>query len=166
MAKTALEGTPIILKGTEINVGDNAPKVTVVDKDLNSLVVGGAMDETQILIAVPSLDTSVCAAQARKFNESASKLPNTKVNLISMDLPFAMGRFCTTEGIENLNTGSDFKSKSFGNAYGILVGDGPLEGLLARAIFIIDTKGEVIYKQIVPEITQEPDYEDVLKMFK
>ncbi|NLC27530.1 MAG: thiol peroxidase [Campylobacteraceae bacterium] len=164
MAKTALKGTPVTLKGTPINVGDGAPEVTLAAKDLSPLRVGGAKEKTQVLVVVPSLDTPVCAAEARKFNESTAKITNVEVTLISMDLPFAMGRFCTTEGIENLNVGSDFKSKEFANSYGVLIGDGPLEGLTGRAIFVINTKGEVTYKQIVPEITEEPDYEDVLKI--
>lgn len=163
MAQTALKGNPVELEGTFLNVGDLAPEVIVVSKDLSPLSVGGAKGKKQVLVVVPSLDTPVCAAETRKFNETAAKTPGVEVSVISMDLPFAMGRFCTTEGIENLQVGSDFRSKEFANAYGVLIKDGPLQGLTCRAIFIVSEDGKIAYKQIVPEITQEPDYEDALQ---
>ena len=162
MAQTALKGNPVTLSGTPVNVGDNAPQITVVAKDLSPLTVGGAKDKKQVLVVVPSLDTPVCAAETRKFNEAATKTPGVEVSVISMDLPFAMGRFCTTEGIENLQVGSDFKAKEFANAYGVLIGDGPLAGLTCRAIFVVSNEGKITYKQIVPEITEEPNYEEAL----
>jgi thiol peroxidase len=162
MAQTALKGNPVALSGTPINVGDNAPQITVVAKDLSPLTVGGAKDKKQVLVVVPSLDTPVCAAETRKFNEAAAKTPGVEVSVVSMDLPFAMGRFCTTEGIENLQVGSDFKAKEFANAYGVLIGDGPLAGLTCRAIFVVSNEGKITYKQIVPEITEEPNYEEAL----
>ncbi len=162
MATTKLKGKEIKLSGNEVNVGDIAPIVKVVDKDLNEIQIGGQQGKAQIVVVVPSLDTDVCAAEARKFNEEAAKIENAEVVVVSMDLPFAMKRFCTTEGIENLKTGSDFRNKEFAKAYGVLISEGPLAGLTCRAVFIIDASGIITYKQIVPEITEEPDYEEVL----
>ena len=166
MASTALKGNLVNLAGTEVNVGDNAPEVVVVGKDLSEIKVGGASGKTQILVVVPSLDTAVCAAEARRFNTEAAAVEGATVTVISMDLPFAMGRFCTTEGIENLSTGSDFRNKDFANSYGVLLADGPLAGVTARAIFIVNAEGVITYKEIVPEITSEPEYEAALAAAK
>lgn len=165
MATTMLKGNVVNLTGTEVNVGDKAPVVNVVGKDLSNITVGQS-EKSQIVVVVPSLDTAVCAAETRRFNTEAAKVDNAEVVVVSMDLPFAMGRFCTTEGIENLQVGSDFRNKDFANAYGVLIADGPLAGVTARAIFVINKEGTVTYKQIVPEITQEPDYEEALEAIK
>ncbi len=166
MAQTALKGNPVALSGNEVSVGDKAPKTVVVGKDLSEIEVGGATGKKQVIVVVPSLDTPVCAAETRKFNEEAAKINNASVTVVSMDLPFAMGRFCTTEGIENLSVGSDFRNKDFANAYGVLVADGPLAGVTCRAIFVVGEDGVVTYKEIVPEITAEPDYESALNAIK
>lgn len=166
MAKTALKGTPVSLAGTELAVGDLAPSVTVVGKDLSEITVGGAKGKTQLLVIVPSLDTAVCASETRKFNVEAAKTEGVEVTVVSMDLPFAMGRFCTTEGIENLAVGSDFRNKTFANAYGVLLADGPLAGVTCRAIFVVDAQGKITYKEIVPEITAEPNYDAALSALK
>lgn len=162
MASTNLKGNPVTLGGNEINVGDNAPKVTLVAQDLSEISVGGANDKKQVIVVVPSLDTPVCAAETRRFNEEAASIAGAEVIVVSMDLPFAMKRFCTTEGIENLKVGSDFRNKDFANGYGVLLADGPLAGVTGRAIFVVGTDGKVTYKEIVPEITSEPNYEDAL----
>ncbi|MCF6172504.1 MAG: thiol peroxidase [Campylobacteraceae bacterium] len=166
MATTNLKGNSVNLAGNEVNVGDLAPVISVVSSDLSDIKIGGAQGKAQILVVVPSLDTAVCAAETRKFNEEAAKLENASVTVISMDLPFAMGRFCTTEGIENLKVGSDFRDKTFANAYGVLLADGPLAGLTCRAIFIVDVNGKISYKEICPEITSEPNYEAALAAVK
>ena len=158
MAKTNLKGNPVELIGNEINVGDKAPIVNVVAQNLSDVQIGG---KAQIIVVVPSLDTPVCAAETRKFNEEAART-DAEVIVVSMDLPFAMGRFCTTEGIENLTVGSDFRNKDFANSYGVLIADGPLAGVTCRAIFVTDDEGIVKYKEICPEITAEPDYEAAL----
>ena len=159
MATVTLKGNSCNLTGTEINVGDIAPQVTVVASEgLADKVVGGASDKVQIIVAVPSLDTPVCAAETRKFNSEAASITGAEVTIVSMDLPFAAGRFCTAEGIENLTVTSDFRNKDFANAYGVLIADGALAGITCRAIFVADKDGRVTYKQIVPEITEEPDY--------
>ncbi|BBG65537.1 thiol peroxidase, Tpx-type [Hydrogenimonas sp.] len=166
MATTKLKGNEVKLAGNEVNVGDIAPVVKVTDRDLGEIQIGGQQGKAQIVVVVPSLDTDVCAAETRRFNEEAAKIENAEVVVVSMDLPFAMKRFCTTEGIENLKTASDYKNRDFAEAYGVLIAEGPLAGLTCRAVFIIDANGVVTYKQIVPEITEEPDYEEVLNAAK
>ena len=166
MSQTNLKGNPVALSGNEVNVGDKAPQVVVVGKDLGEISVGGATGKKQVIVVVPSLDTPVCAAETRKFNEEAAKIDNASVTVVSMDLPFAMGRFCTTEGIENLSVGSDFRNKDFANSYGVLVADGPLAGVTCRAIFVVNEDGVVTYKEIVPEITEEPNYSGALEAIK
>lgn len=163
MSTVKFQGSTVNLQGENISVGDMAPVVEVVGQDLKPIKVGGSSDKVQILIAVPSLDTSVCATETRKFNQNAANQEGVKLTVISMDLPFAMGRFCSTEGIENLTVGSDFRNKDFANAYGILMKDGPLAGLCARAIFVVGKDGKIIHKELVSEVTTEPDYEAIKK---
>ena len=162
MATTKLKGNEVKLSGGEVNVGDTAPIVNVVGKDLSDIQVGGQQGKAQIIVVVPSLDTPVCAAETRKFNEKAAAMENAEVTIVSMDLPFAMGRFCTTEGIENLQVGSDFRAKMFAKSYGVLIADGPLAGVTCRAIFVVNASGVVTYKDICEEITEEPDYDSAI----
>ena len=162
MATTMLKGNEVNLSGAELNVGDTAPVVTVVAKDLSDVQVGGQNGKSQIIVVVPSLDTPVCAAETRKFNEEAAKAENAEVIVVSMDLPFAMGRFCTTEGIENLTVGSDFRAKAFAKSYGVLIANGALAGVTCRAVFVINASGIITYKEICPEITEEPNYDAAL----
>ena len=156
------------LAGTEINVGDTAPEVTVVNCNpmLQNETIGGAQDSVQLVIVVPSLDTGVCDAETRRFNTEVSAIEGVNVKTISMDLPFAAAKFCATAGIDNLAVCSDFRNKDFSNAYGMLLADGPLAGVTARCIFVIGTDGKVAYKQLVPEITSEPDYAAVIEAAK
>ena len=161
MLKTKLKGNDVSLSG-DIKVGDKASEVEVVLTDLSTKKVGGAKDKLQLLIVVPSLDTPVCATETRKFNEIVGNMKDIDVTVISMDLPFASKRFCSTEGVENIAVASDFRNKDFGKAYGILITDGVLQGLLARAIFIVGKDGTIKYFQLVPEITSEPNYNEVL----
>ncbi|MFA5461113.1 MAG: thiol peroxidase [Sulfurimonas sp.] len=167
MATTKFKGTDVQLLGNEVNVGDKAPQVTVVNSDgLGDVVVGGAQGHKQLIIVVPSLDTGVCATETRNFNAKASSLKGVKPVLVSLDLPFAAGRFCSTEGITNLTVTSDFRNKEFANAYGVLLGGSVLAGVTCRAIFAINEEGIVTYKEIVPEITEEPNYEAALAAVK
>lgn len=161
MATTKLKGNTVNIGGSELNVGDSAPEVSIPASDLSDKKIGGTNDKKQILVVVPSLDTPVCAAETRKFNEKAASVSGAEVIIVSMDLPFAAKRFCTTEGIENLTVCSDFRNKEFAQKYGMLLADGALAGLTCRAILVVDSDGKISYKQIVPEITEEPDYEDV-----
>lgn len=160
------KGNPVVLSAHTIKVGDKAPVVELVGKDLSSITIGGAKDEYQIINVVPSLDTGVCATQTRRFNQEAVKISNAKVYVISMDLPFAQGRSCTTEGIENLVVLSDFVDKTFGKAYGLLLQSGPLKGLLTRSVIVVNPQGEVIYTEVCEEITNEPRYDDALNAIK
>lgn len=167
MATTMLKGNVVNLAGNTVNVGDKAPAVTVVNSaGLADKVVGGASGKKQLIVVVPSLDTPVCATETRNFNKRASEIEGVDVTVVSMDLPFASGRFCSTEGIENLVVASDFRNKDFANAYGVLIADGPLAGVTCRAIFAVNEEGTVIYKEIVPEITAEPEYEAALAAVK
>jgi thiol peroxidase len=167
MVTTKLKGNEVALAGREIKVGDKAPVVRVVNSaDLSDVVIGGGNLKKQLIIAVPSLDTPVCATETKKFNEKVASLSDIETIIVSMDLPFASKRFCTIEGIENITVASDFRNKEFSFNYGTLIADGALAGLSARAIFVIDENGVVTYKQLVPEITEEPNYDEVLEAVK
>lgn len=160
MATTKFKGTDVELLGNEVNVGDKAPEVTVVNSDgLGDVVVGGAQGQKQLIIVVPSLDTGVCATETRNFNAKAASLEGVKATIVSLDLPFAAGRFCQAEGINDLVVTSDFRNKDFANAYGVLLGGSVLAGVTCRAIFAVNEEGVVTYKEIVPEITEEPNYD-------
>lgn len=160
------KGSPVKLVGDEIKVGDFAPSVKLKGNDLGYVLVGGKKDKVQVINVVPSLDTPVCQIQTKQFNKEAANLPNVEVFVVSMDLPFAQGRFCSVEGIENVKALSDFRNKEFGNKYGVLIDDSPLSGLLARAVFVVDENGKVIYKELCEEITNEPNYENALNAIK
>ena len=159
------KGILVTLVGSFVTPGTMAPDFSLVKNDLSEYTLNDNKGKYVVLNIFPSLDTGVCAMSVRRFNEMASELPNTTVLCISKDLPFAQSRFCTVEGIENVVPLSDFRNtSSFGEAYGVLMKDGPLQGLLARAVVVINPQGEVVYSELVPEITQEPDYEAVLKV--
>ena len=159
------KGIIVTLLGTFVSPGTKAPDFNLVKNDLSEYTLNENKGKYVVLNIFPSLDTGVCAMSVRRFNEMASELPNTTVLCISKDLPFAQSRFCTVEGIENVVPLSDFRNtSSFGEAYGVLMKDGPLQGLLARAVVVINPQGEVVYSELVPEITQEPNYEAVLKV--
>ncbi len=163
MAETVtLKGNPVALTGPSLNVGDVAPEAVVVTKDLQEKRIGGSRRRVQLIITVPSLDTPVCETETRKFNEMVSALGDSvDVTVVSMDLPFAEKRFCESYSVENLTVASDFRYRDM-EKFGVLIAEGAFKGILARAIFIIDGEGKVAYKQLVPEITQEPDYEEVI----
>ena len=163
MATTKFKGTDVELLGNTVNVGDKAPAITVVNSaGLGDVTVGGATGKKQLIIVVPSLDTGVCATETRNFNAKAAGLTDVTVTIVSLDLPFAAGRFCQAEGIDNLTVCSDFRNKDFANAYGVLLGGSVLAGVTCRAIFAVDANGIVTYKEIVAEITEEPNYDAAL----
>jgi thiol peroxidase len=162
MAKITRKGNPTNTSGNLPSKGSVAPGFTLVKSDLTDLSLSELKGKKLILNIFPSLDTSTCATSVRKFNQLAAGKTGTVVLGISKDLPFAHGRFCTTEGITNVITLSGFRDTAFGKAYGVDIIDGPLAGLYARSIVIIDENGKVIYTQLVPEITQEPDYDSAL----
>jgi thiol peroxidase len=163
MAKTAFKGNPVNTSGILPSKGSKAPEFSLVKSDLGTMTLSELKGKKLILNIFPSLDTSVCATSVRKFNQLAAGRENVKVLAISKDLPFAHGRFCTTEGITNVITLSGFRDEKFGKKYGVLMTDGALAGLYARSIVVIDETGKVVYTQLVPEITQEPDYDNALK---
>jgi len=162
MAKITFKGNPVNTSGELPSKGTKAPDFSLVKSDLGSLSLSELKGKKVILNIFPSLDTSVCAATVRKFNQMASGIKNVTVLGISKDLPFAHSRFCSTEGITNLITLSGFRDREFGKAYGIDYIDGPMAGLYARGIVVIDESGTVVYTQQVPEHTHEPDYEAAL----
>ena len=166
MQTTTFNGATVKLGGSEINVGDKAPLVIATGTDLSDVEIGGAKDKIQLIITVPSLDTDTCAAETRRFNVDVNNLDICETTVVSMDLPFAADRFCTTEGIENLTVASDYIDKEVSKAYGVLMADNKLIGLSARAVFVIDRSGEVVYKEIVPEVTDEPNYAAALEAIK
>jgi thioredoxin-dependent peroxiredoxin len=160
------KGTDVTVEGTELDIGDMAPLITVVNPELEEIEIGGASDKIQLIISVPSLDTDTCAAETRRFNQEVGALDICQTTVVSMDLPFASAKFCTTEGIDNLQVGSDYIDKDFAKSYGVLMSDNKLKGLCARAVFIIDRNGIITYIQVVPEVTDEPNYEEVLEAIK
>ena len=166
MNTTTFKGTEVTLGGNVINVGDKAPEITAVGTDLNDVTIGGAQDKVQLIVAVPSLNTAICAAETRRFNKEVNDLDICETTVISMDLPFASEKFCSTEGIDNLSVVSDYVEKEFCLSYGTLMTDNKLKGLSARAIFVVNRAGEVIYKEMVPEVTDEPNYEAALEAIK
>ncbi|MFO7652336.1 MAG: thiol peroxidase [Candidatus Krumholzibacteriia bacterium] len=158
MATFTFKGETFHTNGELPRPGDPAPDFRLVTTALEAVSLADFEGYRLVLNIFPSLDTGVCAASVRKFNEEASRFPRAKIVNVSMDLPFAAKRFCDHEGIENVIHASDFRDGSFGRTYGIRIADGPLEGLLARSVVIIDQSRHVAYTELVPETTQEPDY--------
>lgn len=156
--KVTFAGTLVELAGQEIHVGDIAPDFTAVKNDLSPFT-SSEVSGIKLLISVPSLDTSVCDAEVRRFNKEATKLPNVTVITISMDLPFAQERWCGANGIDRVITVSDYKDHDFATKYGVYL---PTVGLLTRAIFLVDENNIVRYVEYVPEVTNHPDYEAAL----
>jgi len=154
-----MKGSSLTLIGPEIKVGDLAPEAVLVANDLSEVKLSSFAGKKIILSVVPSLDTPVCDLQTKRFNQEAASLPDVVVLTVSRDLPFAQKRWCGAAGVSAVKTLSDYRGK-FGETYGVLIKE---LSLLARCIFVIDEKGKVIYTQLVKEVTQEPDYEGVLK---
>jgi thioredoxin-dependent peroxiredoxin len=162
MAQITFKGNPIKTAGSLPKIGSTAPDFRVTKADLAPTSLSEFKGKKVILNIFPSLDTPVCAASVRRFNVEAAKLANTVVLCISRDLPFAQKRFCAAEGLENVITGSEYRDSSFSDAYGVRIAESPLEGLLSRAIVVVDEKGKVVYTEQVSEIAQEPDYDKAL----
>lgn len=162
MADITLRGKPVHTSGELPGVGSQAPDFRLTGIDFKDLALADFKGKRKVLNIVPSLDTGVCAASARKFNEAAGKLANTAVLVISADLPHAARRFCVAEGLKNVVTLSTFRS-SFGRDYGIQQADGPGAGLMARAVLVLDESDRVVYRQLVPELGQEPEYDPALQ---
>ena len=163
MANVTFKGNPVTLVGTEVKAGDKAPEFTVLANDLSPVTLESSAGKVRILSVVPSLDTGVCDAQTRKFNEEASKLGNVEVITVSVDLPFAQKRWCAAAGIENVEVLSDHRDLSFGEAYGVAISE---LRLLARAVFVIDSEDKVVYTEYVSEATDHPNYEAAIAAAK
>lgn len=166
MATVTLKGNPIETSGKLPEVGSKAPNFTLVAEDLQDVSLASFSGKRKILNIVPSLDTSVCATSARKFNERVKELANTKVVIISADLPFASERFRTNEGLNDITTLSMMRSKDFARDYGVLMTTGPLAGLCARSVVVLDENDKVVYTELVPDIAREPNYDKVLAAAK
>jgi len=166
MATVTLKGNPIHTNGDLPAVGAKAPDFRLTTVDLKDVTLAEYGGKKKILNIVPSLDTAVCATSTRKFNEKGGSLPSTVVLVVSADLPFAMKRFCTTEGLNNVVSLSLIRGKTFAKDYGVLIEDGPLAGLCARAVVVLDANDKVVYKELVPEIGQEPNYDAALAAAK
>lgn len=158
MATITLKGNPVETCGTLPVQGSQAPAFTLVKNDLSEVSLSQFAGKKLVLNIFPSIDTPTCANSVRKFNQQAGDMPNTQVLCISTDLPFALARFCGAEGIQNVSTASVFRNPEFGKDYGLTITTGPLKGLLARSVVVIDDTGKVMHTQLVTEIADEPDY--------
>jgi len=166
MATVTLKGNPLKTSGELPSKGATAPAFKLVSKDLADLGPADFKGKRLVLNIFPSVDTSVCATSVRRFNKEASSLKDTVVLCISKDLPFAQSRFCAAEGLSNVVTLSDFRTGDFGKEYGVKILDGPLAGLLARAVVVVGADGKVLHSQLVGEIAEEPDYNAALAALK
>ncbi len=166
MATVTLDGNPIHTSGDLPAVGDPAPDFRLIDCELNERNLADFKGRPKVVNIVPSLDTSVCAMQTRRFNEEAANLGDVHVLVVSADLPFAQARFCESEGIAGVTPLSTVRSQDFGNAYGVTLTEGPLAGICARAVVVIDRDDIVRYTELVPEITREPDYDAALEAIR
>jgi thiol peroxidase len=162
MATVTFKGNPVSISGELPKAGKQAPDFRLVDESLNEVSLADFKGKRKLLNIVPSLDTSVCAASTREFNQRIGQVPNAVVLIISADLPFAQKRFTSSEGLNNVKTLSLMRSKDFAKDYGILISDGPLAGLTGRAVVVLNENDEVVYTQLVPDIGQEPDYDRAL----
>ncbi len=166
MSQVTLRGNPIKVDGTFPTVGDKAPAFKLVGKDLADVTLANFSGKRKVLNIFPSVDTPTCATSVRHFNESASQLDNTVVLCISADLPFAQARFCGAEGLDNVVTLSTLRGHEFIKNYGVALAEGPLAGLTARAVVVLDEQDKVIHTELVGEIANEPNYEAVLAVLK
>ncbi len=163
MATVTLKGNSINTLGNLPSNGSSAPDFTLTKNDLSSASLGDYKGQKVVLNIFPSIDTGTCAQSVRQFNQEAAELDNTKVLCISKDLPFAQARFCGAEGIDKVETLSDFRDGNFGDAYQVTFTDGPLQGLHSRAVVVIDANGTVVYSEQVSEIVDEPNYKAALE---
>lgn len=166
MATVTLAGNPISVAGNFPKKGDTAPDFCLTAKDLEEVGLKDFAGKRKVLNIVPSLDTPVCAKSTRIFNEKAGNLNNTVVLVIAADLPFAMGRFCGAEGLANVVTLSTFRNRDFHGKYGVDITDGPLRGVTARGVVVLDENNKVLHAELVPEIKQEPNYDAALAALK
>lgn len=162
MANVAFKGNPVTLLGNEVKVGQAAPDFKVQKSDMSDYILGASAGKTRIIATVPSLDTPVCDLETKRFNEEASKLPNVEIVCVSMDLPFAQKRWCAASNVDKVITASDHREASFGRSYGVLISGGPLDRVLARAVFVIGPDNKVKHVEYVSSIGEHPNYEAAL----
>ncbi|HEY9435710.1 MAG TPA: thiol peroxidase [Blastocatellia bacterium] len=158
MASISFKGNPVTLAGADVKEGQDAPDFRLQKLDMSDYTLESGAGKTRIIAAVPSLDTPVCDAETRRFNEEAAKLPNVEIVCVSMDLPFAMKRWCGAAGVDKVTAASDHRDASFGSNYGVLIQGGPLDRLHARAVFVIDPNNKVKYAEYVSDIAEHPNY--------
>jgi thiol peroxidase len=163
---TTLKGGPVDLKGRALKVGDDAPDFHLQDNNLADVTLASSAGKTRIIATIPSLDTSVCHAETKRFNDVAKTLSNVEVLVVSMDLPFGAKRWCGAEGVETVKTLSAHRCTDFGSDYGVLISGGPLDRCLSRAIFVVSPAGKVTYVEYVGEIADHPNYDAVLAAAK
>lgn len=166
MAQVTLKGNPFETVGDLPKVGTQAPAFELVCQDLSTLTLDSLKGKQVVLNIFPSVDTGTCATSVRKFNEKAAGMSNTEVVCVSMDLPFALGRFCSAEGIKSVSTASAFRNPEFGDQYGVRFSTGPLKGLLSRSVVVIDEAGKVVHAEQVAETVNEPNYDAALACLK
>lgn len=166
MASVTLKGNPVSIKGEIPAAGVTAPDFSFVRPDLSEGTLYGLQAKAKVLIAVPSLDTGICAIETRKFNQELAGIEGVQALVISKDLPFAMGRFCAVEGIQNVTAASDFRQSEFIEQYNTAITSGGMKGLSARAVFVVDEQNVIRYSELVPEIAQEPQYDAALAVVK
>lgn len=166
MTTVTLKGNPVSVAGNLPKKGEGAPEFSLTGKDLADVSLKSYSNKRKVLNIVPSLDTPTCQQSTRVFNQKASGATNAVVLVISADLPFAMSRFCSTEGLNNVVTLSTFRGRDFHGRYGVDIADGPLKGLTARAVVVLDENNRVLHSELVPEIANEPDYEAALAALK
>lgn len=161
-----LKGNPVDLAGAALAAGAKAPEFSLQNNSLEEVTLGSSSGKTRIIATIPSLDTSVCHLETKKFNEQAASLPNTEILVISMDLPFGQKRWCGAEGVDQVKTLSAHRCSKFGEDYGVLIKGGPLDRCLTRAVFVIDGDGTVKYAEYCSEIAEHPNYDSVLAAAK
>jgi len=162
MAKVAFKGNPVTLSGNEVKVGQAAPDFKVQKGDMSDYTLASSSGKTRIIATVPSLDTPVCDMETKRFNEEAGKLANAEIVCVSMDLPFAQKRWCAASNVDKVITASDHREASLGKNYGVLISGGPLDRLLARAIFVIGPDSKLKHVEYVSDIAQHPNYDAAL----
>lgn len=160
------KGMSIKVKGNFPSIGKKAPIARVTEPNFNIKTLGGKSPRVQVIATVPSIDTPVCSAESKRFDDEIKKFPNVDMTVVSMDLPFADDRFCKGRGIENITVASDFAYQEVGDKYGVQISDGELKGLLIRSIFVISKNGRIVYQEIVPKINQHPNYDKVMRAIK
>lgn len=166
MAAVTLKGNAVALSGTELKVGDTAPDFNLQSNGLEDVNLAASAGKTRIIATIPSLDTGVCHAETKRFNDEAAALPNVAILVVSTDLPFGQKRWCGAEGVDKVACLSDHRAASFGQSYGVLITGGPLDRCLTRAIFVVGADNKIKHVEYVPEITSHPNYDAVLAAAK